>query len=48
MNSRCPKLAHGNNRKTKHGKIKEKQRVETRLETKKSNHFYAARENSQM
>ena len=33
MNSRCPKLAHGNNKKTKHGKIKEKQRVETSLET---------------
>ena len=33
MNSRCPKLAHGNNKKTKHGKIKAKQRVETSLET---------------
>ena len=38
MNSRCPKLAHGNNKKQNTEKSK-KNRVETRLETKKSNYF---------
>ena len=48
MNSRCPKLAHGNNKQQNTEKIKAKQRVETSLETKKLNHFYAMRENAEM
>ena len=36
MSSRCPKLANGKKKKTKHGKMKAKQRVETSLETKRN------------
>ena len=42
------KISSRQQQKTKHGKIKAKQRVETSLETKKLNHFYAVRENAEM
>ena len=49
MNSRCPKLAHGNNKKqnTENQRKTESGNQSVR-NCKKSNHFYAARENAEM